>query len=91
MTQGQDKGIHNLAEQVREAERKLVALSVEAASSDPAVGSRLNAALRALRGTTSSVQNTAILSAPSDIRALVRDVVAEELARYWERRFGGTP
>lgn len=91
MTQGQDKGPRNLSEQVSEAERKLVALSTEAASSDPAMGARLNASLRALRGTASSVQNTAILSAPSDVRALVRDVVAEELARYWERRFGGTP
>jgi len=27
----------------------------------------------------------------SSARALVRDVIAEELERFWERRFGGRP
>jgi hypothetical protein len=25
------------------------------------------------------------------VRALVREVIAEELERFWERRFGGRP
>ena len=36
-------------------------------------------------------RNAAILGSPAALRALVRDVVAEELLRYWERRFGGRP
>ena len=91
MTQEQEKRSGTLADRVSEAEQRLAVLSAEAALSDPALGSRLKTALRALQGSEQRIQNAAILGTASDARALVRDVVAEELSRYWERRFGGTP
>ena len=80
-----------LHQQVRGVVQHLVALAGEAASADPALRARLDAALRALEGAAPAERNTAILKNPGDARAMVRDVVAEELARYWDRRFGGTP
>lgn len=80
----------SLDEQVRGVAQTLVSLSAEA-TADPAVRARLDAALRALQGAAPGERHTAILSNPADARALVRDVVADELARYWERRFGGRP
>jgi len=78
-------------DQVRRAAETLAELSAEAAVADPGLRARLDAALRALHGAAPAERHTAILDNPADARAVVRDVVAEELARYWERRFGGTP
>lgn len=80
----------DLNERIGNAARDLGALSAEAAG-DPALRARIDSALRVLQGRASEPKNTAILKNPADARAVVRDVVAEELSRYWERRFGGTP
>ena len=56
-----------------------------------AVRARLEAALRALDGLPEPQGNRAVLEDPAQVRALVRDVLAEELERYWDRRFGGRP
>ena len=79
----------DLNDRIGQAMRDLGSLSAEAAG-DPAARARLDAALRALRG-EDMPRNAAMLENPADARALVRDVVAEELSRYWDRRFGGTP
>ena len=79
----------DLNDRIGQAMRNLGALSSEAAG-DPGARARLDAALRALRG-EDVPRNAAVLENPADARALVRDVVAEELSRYWDRRFGRTP
>jgi len=79
----------DLNDRIGRAVRDLGALSAEAGG-DPAARARLDAAVRALRG-EDLPRNAAVLENPADARALVRDVVAEELNRYWDRRFGGTP
>ena len=80
----------NLQERARDVAERLAALAAEAAG-DPSLRARLDAALRALQSPAEAQRNTALLENPAQARALVRDVVAEELARYWERRFGGRP
>jgi len=52
---------------------------------------RVEAALRALDGRPAAGRNAALLGDPADAREIIRDIVAEELARYWERRYGRTP
>lgn len=79
-----------LNQQVSGVARRLVALAGEAAA-DPALRARLDAAINALQDAAPAERNTAILQKPADVRSLVRDSVAEELERYWNRRFGGTP
>ena len=71
--------------------QRLSDLAAEAAAADPALRARLDAALRALSDGAPATRNTAILEDPIKARNLVRDVVAEELDRYWQRRFGRTP
>ena len=84
-----EKNKSNLPERVAATLRDLGALSSEAA--DPALRARIDAAVQALHGNAPAPRNTALLENGADSRALVRDVVAEELTRYWERRFGGRP
>lgn len=45
----------------------------------------------ALQGAANAGQRTEAPLSASETRALVRDLLAEELDRYWERRFGGRP
>jgi len=71
--------------------REMAALAAETARVDPALRARLEAALAALNGSRPVARNTALLENPARARAVVRDTVAEELERYWERRFGGRP
>jgi len=81
----------NLHDRARSLAGNLASLAAEAAAADPALRARLDAALRALEQSAPAQRNTALLENPSDARALVRDVVAVELERYWLRRFGRTP
>ena len=81
----------DLRDRVRRTAQRLASLAAEAGPVDPALRARLDAALRALQGPAQAERNTAILENPADARAVVRDVVAEELERYWDRRFGKTP
>ena len=90
MSSSESKPPSGLSHQLRATAQRLAALSTEAAA-DPALRARVDAALRALEGAAPPERNTAILENPADARSMVRDVVAEELARYWNRRFGGTP
>ena len=85
------KDPRRFGERVRRTIRDMAALSTEAAAADPALRARLDAALNALQGDPAPERNTAVLANPADARAVVRDVVADELARYWDRRFGRTP
>lgn len=80
----------DLPARTRQAAQTLAHLAAEAADADPALRDRLEAARRALEQPPAAA-HAAILETVSDARALVRDVVAEELARYWDRRFGGKP
>lgn len=84
-------GANDLHERARGVAQRLSALAAEAAAADPALRARLDAALRALGDGAPTPRNTAILEDPIKARNLVRDVVAEELDRYWQRRFGRTP
>jgi hypothetical protein len=61
---------------------RLQRLAREAEGFDPALRDRLEAAMRALRG------SGADRAEPPDLRQAVRDLLAEELDRFWERRFG---
>ena len=81
----------NLHERAHGLARELASLAAEAAASDPALRAQLDAALRALDRKITTRRNTALLSNQDETRRFVRDVVADELERYWERRFGGTP
>lgn len=76
-----------LRERAKAAAESLASLAGEAAT-DPALRARLDAALRALSDEPAAAEHAALLADPRDARAFVRDVIAEELERYWERRFG---
>ena len=80
-----------IREKARRVASELASLASEAAVTDPALRARLESALQALRGAPVRPRNTALLSSAEDARGTVRDIVAEELARYWDRRFGGRP
>lgn len=67
---------------------RLSSLAAEVSGADPALRARLEAALNVLRSGIPGERNTALTSNPADVRALVRDLLAEELARFGERRFG---
>ena len=73
-------------ERARQVTESLSALANEAVGVDPALSARVDAALRALRASAKPPSNAALLENPADARALVRDVVAEELQRFWERQ-----
>lgn len=70
--------------------RDVASLASEAAA-DPALRAQLDAALQALGQSAPVARNAAVLDNPGEARALVRDVIAEELERYWQRRFGRKP
>jgi len=63
---------------------RLYRLAAEASAQDPALRDRAEAALRALRGSAAPHLQ------PTDLRPVVRDLLAEELELFWERRFGRT-
>ena len=84
------KTARDLKDRLDRAAAELAALSA-AAERDPSLRGRVDAARQALAGTQQPVRNTALLQDTRQARTLVRDVVAEELTRYWERRFGGMP
>ena len=86
---GTRKKAATVQERAHEAAQNLAALAAEAA--EPGLRARLAAAFRALQSEPAGGWNTALLENPAEARALIRDVVAEELSRYWERRFGGRP
>ena len=69
----------------------LAALAAQAGPADAETRARLEAAMLALEGRSPGARNTAVLESLSEVRSTVRDIVSEELARYWERRFGGRP
>lgn len=79
-----------LRERARDVVREMAALASEAAA-DPAIRAQLDAALQALGRPATVARNAAVLDNPGEARALVRDVIAEELERYWQRRFGRKP
>ena len=72
-----------LRDRARQAAQSLASLAEEAAT-DPALRARLEAALRALSDEPAAAEHAAILQDQRDTRAFVRDVIAEELERYWE-------
>ena len=80
----------DLRGRVADAATGLAALSAEAARTDPALRARLDAALRAIEAGERPAGHAALLKNPADPRGEVRDVVADELDRYWRRRFGRT-
>ena len=79
-----------LRERVKKLAGDAASLAAEAAA-DPALRAQLDAALQALGKAAPAPRNAAILDNPGEARALVRDVIAEELERYWQRRFGRKP
>lgn len=80
-----------LSDRAAHVARGLASLAAEASRADPALRARLEAALEAIEGRQPAVRNTALLENPDRSKAVVRDLIAEELERYWERRFGGRP
>ena len=79
-----------LRERAKVLARDVASLASEAAA-DPALRGQLDAALQALGQSATVPRNAAVLDNPGEARALVRDVIAEELERYWQRRFGRKP
>ena len=77
----------DLASRAAGLREQIAALAANAADRDPALRARLQAALQALQG-ESTARNTALTQSANDMRVVVRDVLAEELDRFWERRFG---